>query len=314
MVHLASREKRLGRDAGVHALSPPRPRTRTLDRVRRANLLMKHGADNDLDELTRSYLREVDRCPTCAPGDQRELARRTQSGDVRAHRMLVESMLNDVIVQSLRYEGRGLPLLDLIEEGNLGLLKAAAKYSADMPTPFRFYAIRSICGHMERALMSASRADPVGVQAIEMARIGVRAAFLRSEPAAGRGPSARRSGRRYRQFLHVLDRQSPSGAMAPPDATPAGLDDAEPGVTDDPVEAIWRFELTCFVARCIRRLNPDERFIVHARYGLGGGSPARYADLAKRLNRSQERVRQMEEQALRSLREALLERGIGPLE
>ena len=260
------------------------------------------------------YLREISRLPLLSREEEGVLARRVRQGDEAAKARMVESNLRLVVQIARRYRNRGLPLLDLIEEGNLGLLHAVEKFDPDRNTRFSTYATWWIRQAVTRALANQARIVrlPVHVEALLGRYVREQ---QRLTQAMGRPPTSEELARALKTTVEEIEeleeiRQHPVSLDAPVAGGAATLGDV---IADrvDPVET--------FSALMRRRddlvsvlddLAANERTVLRHRFGLEGDAPETLEAIGARLGLSRERVRQIEGAGLRKLRALLAARGV----
>jgi RNA polymerase sigma factor (sigma-70 family) len=279
--------------------------------------------DLDQEEETRDtsranlavYLKEIGRIPLLSREEELALARRAASGDMAAKQRLIESHLRLAVQVARRYLNRGLPLPDLIEEGNLGLLRAADKFDAERGVRFSTYAAWWIRHAVTRALANQARTVrlPVHVQML-LAR------YLREQKRLtqelGRAPSAAEvaevMGTSEEQISELEElRQQPVSLDGPAGGQKRPLSDLVPDAAADPAAALTRlFRERSELAAVLDDLAPNERTVLRRRFGLEGDEPQTLETIGKGLGLSRERVRQIEGAGLRKLRALLGARGV----
>jgi RNA polymerase sigma factor (sigma-70 family) len=269
-------------------------------------------------ELLALYLRDIAKVPLLSPDQEQELARRVQAGDADAERQLTEANLRLVVRVARRYLHRGLSLLDLIEEGNLGLLHAVTKFQPGRGTRFSTYAVWWIRQAMARALANQARLIrlPVHVELLLGQYAKKRAALAQD---LGRAPTteevAMALGQPIEEVEHI-ERMSQRPVSLDAPAGPDGggkiqetVKDAEPlpgaGLAGTPA---GREEL----AGVLRDLPDAERNVLGLRFGLSGQEPRTLESIARQLGITRERVRQIEAAALGRLRRLMAARGMDP--
>jgi RNA polymerase sigma factor (sigma-70 family) len=269
-------------------------------------------------ELIALYLQEISRVKLLTAEQEQELARRVQAGDADAERQLVEANLRLVVKIARRYLNRGLSLLDLIEEGNVGLLHAARKFQPDRGTRFSTYATWWIRQAVVRALANQARTIrlPVHVELLlsqYMKRRSILTQKLGRPPTLeevaaemGRSAAELEQLESLRQHPVSLDKPTrPDGkgnlgeAVEDPSAVPgAGL------------AAVLRARAD--LAGVLQDLPDRERTVITLRFGLGGEEPLTLERIGARLGLTRERVRQIETAALQHLRRLLAARDVEP--
>lgn len=251
-----------------------------------------------------AYLREATKHKLLSKQEELALARRAKRGDDEARKLLIESNLRLVVHLARMYSTRGLPVLDLIQEGNIGLMKAVKKFEPERGFRFTTYATWWIKQSMQRAVSDGARLVRVPANALDAAMKAKRLA-LQFRDRFGRNPDIEEMAQwvgkdpeRLAEMLageatlkHAsLDTQNKeTGAEL--GATVAAPMKGAPDLTDREIsKAIW----------C---LSPYQRLVILRRYGLDGEPEATLSDIAGKLCLSRERVRQIQEDGLRRLRE-----------
>jgi RNA polymerase primary sigma factor len=265
------------------------------------------------------YLSEIRQIPLLTREQEVELARQVAAGNEAAKKRMVESNLRLVVMLARRYQGRGLPLADLIAEGNLGLIRAVEKFRWDRGTRFSTYATWWIRQAIQRALANQARLIrlPVHVEA----QLGkYRRTRERLTQERGQPPELAEVAAELGLTVKDLEALEEASKMPLSLETPVGtegegiqLKDVVPD-RDEPGAAT--------VANLLRRqenlrellddLPPKEREIILDRFGLGGGreAPMTLESIGQRMGVTRERVRQIEASALQKLRRRLEARGI----
>ena len=279
--------------------------------------------DTDQREETRDtsranlavYLREISRIPLLTREQEVELARRIRAGDETAKQRLIEANLRLVVQVARRYVNRGLALPDLIEEGNIGLLRAVEKYEPERGTRFSTYATWWIRQAVTRALANQARTIRLPVH-VEMLLGRYTREHRRLTQALGRTPTAgelaQALGTSEEQVGELEElRLQPVSLDAPLGADTRRLGDTIVDEAADPAAALTRLlhERAELVA-VLDDLAPNERTVLRRRFGLDGDEPETLEAIGRRLDFSRERVRQIEGAGLRKLRALLAARGI----
>ena len=261
-----------------------------------------------LDDPVKAYLKEIGRVPLLSAEEEGVLARAAQAGDADARRQLSEANLRLVVSVAKRYAGRGLPFLDLIQEGNLGLMKAAEKFEPDRGFKFSTYATWWIRQSITRAIADQGRTIRIPVHLVEnINRVKKTAGELLRKN--GREPTAEEIAvrlemepERVRELLQLA--QEPISLE-----TPVGeeedahledfIQDEEAGI---PVDEAGRQLLRQELMNVLKSLTPREERVLTLRFGLEDGQARTLEELGKEFNVTRERIRQIEAKALRKLR------------
>jgi RNA polymerase sigma factor (sigma-70 family) len=280
-------------------------------------------ADREVREESREvsranlgrYLSEIGRVRLLTREEEVDLARRTRAGDEAAKARLTEANLRLVVQVARRYVNRGLPLPDLIEEGNLGLLRAVEKFEPERGTRFSTYAVWWIRHAVVRALANQARMIrlPVHVEAL-LGRYAKEHARL--SQTLGRSPTAdeiatalRTSVEQVRELEEI--RQPPVSLDAPSRDDQAPLADSVADSAPDPGASLGHLlRARADLLSVLDDLPASESAVVRRRFGVDGEAPETLEAIGRRLSLSRERVRQIEANALRKLRRLLAARGL----
>jgi RNA polymerase primary sigma factor len=267
-------------------------------------------------ELLGLYLRDIAKVPLLTAEQEQELARRVQAGDAEAERQLTEANLRLVVRVARRYLHRGLSLLDLIEEGNLGLLHAVTKFRPDRGTRFSTYAVWWIRQSMARALANQARMIrlPVHVELLLGQHAKKKAELTRD---LGRAPTTAEIATALGQPLDEIEHIERMSQRPVSLDTPIGEEgggriedlvrDGEPLPGAGLGAALKARE---DLAGVLRDLPNTERQVLELRFGLSGEEPRTLESIARQLGITRERVRQIEAAALARLRRLMAARGM----
>lgn len=262
------------------------------------------------------YLRDIAKVPLLTPEQEQELARRVQAGDADAEGQLIEANLRLVVRVARRYLNRGLSLLDLIEEGNLGLLHAVTKFQPGRGTRFSTYAVWWIRQAVARALANQARMIrlPVHIELLLGQYMKKKAALTQD---LGRAPTteeiAKALGQPLEEIQHIERMsQRPVSLDAPIGQEGDGkledlVKDAEPLPGAGLAAALKARE---DLAGVLRDLPDTERNVLELRFGLEGEEPRTLESIGRQLGLTRERVRQIEAAALGRLRRLMAARGL----
>ncbi len=253
-------------------------------------------ADAGADIATR-YLGEVATRRRLNSSEEYHLARQASEGNLEARQLLVEHHLGLVVMMARRYLSSGMPLLDLIEEGNLGLIAASTKFDPELGHRFSTYAKWWIRQSIEMALMTQLRLVRLPIHLSRSIKQAARAQKQAPPTADGAAPAAVST-----DMVALLDNDDrDAGALI--DELPAE-DHASP-------EALLSIDQQRLqLQRVMAELSAKEQRVIQARFGLQQGEPRTLDDIARELRLSCERIRQIEKEALTKLRSLFSDQGI----
>ena len=258
-------------------------------------------------ESLKKYLKEISRLPRITADEERVLGRKIQKGDQKALRRLVEANLRFVVSYAKRYRGCGMSFLDLINEGNIGLIEAAKRYDADKNVKFITYAVWWVRQAIIHALSDQSGAFRLPQkQANLLYRIGKAQAILRNE--LERAPTAQEVATRIEATLEevttLLQVANDNVSLS------AVIDEEHEFHLSDKLEqdtipaadfVFLRQSLRRHVQQALGELVEKEEMVLRLRFGLDGSDPKTLKEIGELMNLSRERIRQIEAQALEKL-------------
>jgi RNA polymerase primary sigma factor len=260
--------------------------------------------DPETPELIASYLVKISRDRLLTHPEELELSRRAREGDKRARQRLIEKNLRLVVSVAKKYRGYGLPFEDLIQEGNIGLMKAVEKYDPDRGFRFSTYATWWIRQAVQRAVIDKGRVIRVPVHMAEKIRkIGRTFGELLSEH--GREPTeeevAEHLGWGVEEVRIAMsatpDATSLNKALGVEEGAAELMDIVEDVHTPETPDAVIQEMETSGLWVAVGRLPERARHVLVRRYGLDGRERATLADLANELALSRERIRQIQSEA-----------------
>lgn len=270
----------------------------------------------EVADVTQIYLNDIGSNTLLTPSEELELARRVVAGEFDARQKMIEHNLRLVVNIAKHYVNRGLALLDLIEEGNIGLMHALEKFDPERGFRFSTYATWWIRQSIERAIMNQSRTIRLPVHVIKELNIYLRAA-RHLESQIGREPSfeeiAHLVGKSVEEVRKVMDLNERMASLdAPLDIDPMlSIGESIPDEQhDEPEIQLHNNRLEHFVHEWMSQLNDKQRMVIERRYGLHGYEISTLEELAVALNLTRERVRQIQIEGLEQLRRILRGKGI----
>lgn len=286
-------------------------------------------------DVLQSYLRQVRRAPLLDAEAERATAEAARLGDFAARQRMIEHNLRLVVSIARHHVGRGLPLADLIEEGNLGLMHAVTKFEPERGFRFSTYATWWIRQAIDHAVMRQARLIRLPTHVLHdlarLLRLRRRLELDGAERDASGEPGtaaahavgdealARAFGRpvaAVRELLQCLEQPTSLDAPASPHRSDAGggedtvLDHVADRDEPDPELLQFEAESRRLLEAGLAVLGPREREVIVGRYGLQGGEPCTLEALGTRLGLARERVRQIQHEALGKLRRAFARQGI----
>jgi len=266
---------------------------------------------NEIDAGLNRYLREIGRFPLLTPGQEVELARKIKRGDATARERMINANLRLVVTIAHDYANLGLPLLDLISEGNIGLTKAVERFDPAKGAKLSTYAMWWIKQSIKRALANQSKTIRLPVHlADKVAK--VRRVSLQMSDDLGREPTDDELGEELGIAREKVARLKSVGIrpaslnapIADDDSTEFGevIGDEE---AETPFELLRDKNLRAEVDNLLAVLDKREMRIISQRFGLDGGQPKTLEDVGKNFGITRERIRQLQNIALAKLRRAL---------
>ncbi|MBE7079972.1 MAG: RNA polymerase sigma factor RpoD [Clostridiales bacterium] len=265
-------------------------------------------SDIGLDDPVKMYLKDIGRVPLLSAEEEVELAKRMQENDIAARKRLSEANLRLVVSIAKRYVGRGMLFLDLIQEGNLGLMKAVEKFDYQKGFKFSTYATWWIRQSITRAIADQARTIRIPVHMVETINKLTRVQRVLLQEL-GREPSpeeiAEKMGvtvERVREIQKIA--QDPVSLETPiGEEEDSHLGDfIEDEKTITPSDSVAFSMLKEQLLGVLDTLTPREEKVLRLRYGIDDGKPRTLEEVGKEFNVTRERIRQIEAKALRKLR------------
>lgn len=276
----------------------------------------RHDTELDAQDITQRYFEDISRLPILKADEERHYARRMQAGDEAAREVLITHNLRLVVYVAKRYLGRGLPLLDLVEEGNLGLMHALEKFDVERGFRLSTYALWWIRQSIERALMNQSRTIRLPVHVAKELN-GCMRARSKLEGQGVQDPTpediARATGKSTETVRHVMQLSRPPVPLDAPLEFDSDLTLGE-AIADEhcipPEERLYQAEIQQYVTEWLAKLPPKQRWVIERRFGLNDQDTATLEELARELQVTRERVRQIQVEAQEALASQLRARGV----
>ncbi|MFT7245021.1 MAG: RNA polymerase nonessential primary-like sigma factor [Candidatus Azotimanducaceae bacterium] len=269
----------------------------------------------DLD-ATQLYLNEIGYSPLLSPEEEVYFARQALRGVAAGRKRMIESNLRLVVKISRRYLNRGLSLLDLIEEGNLGLIRAVEKFDPERGFRFSTYATWWIRQTIERAIMNQTRTIRLPIHVVKELNVYLRASRELSQKL-DHEPT-------YEEIAELLDKpiedvkrmmglneritsvDTPLG----PDSDRTILDTVADVKQADPAEQLQDSDLRSNIDHWLSELSEKQREVISRRFGLRGYEMSTLEEVGQEIGLTRERVRQIQVEALRRLRETMESQGL----
>jgi RNA polymerase nonessential primary-like sigma factor len=267
-------------------------------------------------DATQLYLKEIGASPLLCATEEIHYARLALKGNHDARKHMIQCNLRLVVKIARRYLNRGLALLDLIEEGNLGLIRAVEKFDPERGFRFSTYATWWIRQNIERALMNQTRTIRLPIHIIKELNIYLRksreiAQNLDQEPsyeeiATAMNTTAHEINRLFKFNEKTLSLDNPVGD----DSEKSLLDALSNELSDNPFGRLADDNLHAQLKMCINKLNDKQRAILTYRFGLAGQDGCTLEEVGRKVGLTRERVRQIQVEALQRLKEIMEAQGV----
>ena len=261
-----------------------------------------------LTDPVRMYLKEIGRVPLLTQEEEQALAQRIEEGDDAAKNQMIEANLRLVVAVAKRYVGRGMHFLDLIQEGNMGLLKAVEKFDYRKGYKFSTYATWWIRQSITRAIADQARTIRIPVHMVETINKVARASHQLVQEL-GREPNAREIADYLDLPLSKVEEIMKLSQEPISLETPVGEEDdshlgdfIQDSEVSEPMEAATANSLREQLEKALAMLTPREEKVLRLRFGFEDGKTHTLEEVGKEFNVTRERVRQIESKALRRLR------------
>ncbi len=270
--------------------------------------LYKSIGDVAVDDPVKMYLKDIGKVPLLTSEEEVVLAQKMMEGDVEAKRKLSEANLRLVVSIAKRYVGRGMLFLDLIQEGNMGLMKAVEKFDCTKGFKFSTYATWWIRQAITRAIADQARTIRIPVHMVETINRRVRTQRMLLQEL-GREPTSAEIGERMGISAEKVEEIQKIAQDPVSLETPIGeeedshlADFIEDNKTVAPSDVAAQTMLREQLIAALHKLTPREEKVIRLRYGLDDGKQRTLEEVGKEFNVTRERIRQIEAKALRKLR------------
>ncbi|MBC6905681.1 RNA polymerase sigma factor RpoS [Saccharophagus sp. K07] len=279
-----------------------------------------HHIEEDLYQknldATQLYLNEIGFSPLLSAEEEVFYARKALRGDEAARKRMIESNLRLVVKISRRYVNRGLALLDLIEEGNLGLIRAVEKFDPERGFRFSTYATWWIRQTIERAIMNQTRTIRLPIHVVKELNVYLRAARELSQKL-DHEPSPEEIAKLLEKPVEDVEKMLSLNERVTSMDTPIGpssdktlVDTVADQQVSDPVELLQDSDLSASLDSWLDELSEKQREVVARRFGLRGHESSTLEEVGREIGLTRERVRQIQVEALRRLRDILEKQGL----
>lgn len=278
----------------------------------------KFAADTSYKAMdaTQLYLNEIGFSPLLSAEEEVHYARLARKGDEMGRRRMIESNLRLVVKISRRYVNRGLSLLDLIEEGNLGLIRAVEKFDPERGFRFSTYATWWIRQTIERAIMNQTRTIRLPIHVVKELNVYLRAARelaqkLDHEPTAEDiAELLDKPVADVKRMLKLNERVTSVDTPLGPNSDKSILDTIADERMEDPGTELQNDDIQSNLSQWIEELPEKQREVLSRRFGLRGYEPSTLEDVGREIGLTRERVRQIQVEALKRLREVFEKHGL----
>lgn len=273
------------------------------------------GSAKALD-ATQLYLNEIGFSPLLSPEEEVHFARLARKGDEKGRKRMIESNLRLVVKISRRYVNRGLSLLDLIEEGNLGLIRAVEKFDPERGFRFSTYATWWIRQTIERAIMNQTRTIRLPIHVVKELNVYLRASRelaqkLDHEPSAEEiAELLDKPVADVKRMLALNERVTSVDTPLGPNSDKSILDTVADDRSADPCSALQDNDIRGSLSDWLDELTEKQREVISRRFGLRGYETSTLEEVGREIGLTRERVRQIQVEALKRLREIMEKQGL----
>lgn len=276
----------------------------------------KEDSDDMCLDATRLYLKEIGNHPLLTADEEREVAREVVKGSQAARHKMIQSNLRLVVKISRRYANRGLAMLDLIEEGNIGLMTAVEKFDPERGFRFSTYATWWIRQTIERAIMNQTRTVRLPVHVIKELNTYLRASkemTKKNERVPSPEEIAEKFDKPAEDIRRIMNLAPDSTSIYTPvvqDGAKTLMDTIADDKNIDPQEIIQHQDFSSKINSWLERLDDRYRKVIILRFGLFGHDKTTLEKVGEVVGLTRERVRQIQIDALRMLKDIFLQEGV----
>ena len=267
-------------------------------------------------DATQLYLNEIGYSPLLTADEEKYFSRLALQGDASARKRMIESNLRLVVKISRRYINRGLTLLDLIEEGNLGLIRAVEKFDPERGFRFSTYATWWIRQTIERGIMNQTRTIRLPIHVVKELNVYLRAAReltqkLDHEPSAEEiADMLDKPAADVKRLLRLNERVTSMDTPVGPDSDRSMADTIADTHESDPSQLLQDSDIRDSIADWLEELSEKQREVLSRRFGLRGYESSTLEEVGREIGLTRERVRQIQVEALRRLRSIMENNGL----
>src|SRR5690606_30181084 len=288
----------------------------SFDRSRNGRFSLGEGQNYRQLDATQIYLNEIGFSPLLTPEEEVYFARLARKGDEAGRKRMIESNLRLVVKIARRYVSRGLTLLDLIEEGNLGLIRAVEKFDPERGFRFSTYATWWIRQTIERAIMTQTRPMRLPIHVVKELNVYLRAAReltqkLDHEPSAEEiAELLDKPVKDVKRMLSLNERVTSIDVPMGGGSEKSLLDTVADEAVNDPCEILQDSDLKGSIDSWIDQLTDKQQEVIARRFGLRGHQMSTLEEVGQEIGLTRERVRQIQVEALKRMREILEKQGL----
>jgi len=282
----------------------------------RQHARLNEGAKDGVTDSTQLYLNEIGFSPLLSAEEEQHFARMAQRGEEAGRQRMIESNLRLVVKIARKYINRGLSLLDLIEEGNLGLIRAVEKFDPEKGFRFSTYATWWIRQTIERAIMSQTRTIRLPIHVVKELNVYLRASReltqkLDHEPTPEEiAELMDRPVADVKKMLNLNGRVTSVDTTLGEDSARTLLDTVADEVISTPEQDLQKNDLHQSLSTWLDELSPKQSEVLSRRFGLRGHDPATLEEVGREVGLTRERVRQIQVEALRRLKDKIEAQGL----